>query len=79
MTVLFLYLIGITLFILSGHQIVPKLRSSERQIIVFAGCRDAVWTITMQCCYSRGIHVGPTFNFTINGTVSVFIVSGTQY
>ena len=26
--------------------------------------------------YSKGIHVVPTFNFTINGTVSVFIVSG---
>ena len=48
MTVLFLYLIGIILFILPGHQLVSKLRtSSERRVIVLADCRDAVWTITI--------------------------------
>ena len=49
MTVLFLYLVGINIVYLSGHQLVSKLRSSERRIIVivFADCRDAVWTITM--------------------------------
>ena len=28
---------------------------------------------------SKRIHVVPTFNFTIDGTVSVFIVSGNHY
>ena len=29
--------------------------------------------------YSKRIHVVPTFNFTIDGTVPVFIVSGNNY
>ena len=47
MTVLFLYLIGITIVYFIWASTSIELRFSERRIIVFVDCRDAVWTITM--------------------------------
>ena len=59
---------------LSCLRIIEK-RSGQSHV----GLHNYIKNDSITKSYLRGKHVGPTFNFTVNRAVSVFILSGTHY